>query len=285
MLLQQGQRNDLALPHLEMAATLIASSHPMRPDLVGALGRLQLHTAKAAPQGADRLAMTGVGVGHLKEALALRPHLAKQDPALQRLLAQAQVELQGHRKAPEYDAEWAEGTSWADDPEFAATLAAAGIVAGDGTGTVEWREEGLLEWAEFRDRFRGGRDGTVGRPVLLANATVGWGAHSRLWDKWSLLEKFGGVSAAVRWSVGTRQFGLIEREETLGRYVAAISGALERDGSGEPDGQRERAGMLFGNLCDVEQLDGCSLGLGEAGAADSEWWHPPLMATAGVTNP
>lgn len=225
MLLQQGQRPDLALPHLEKAATLIAPSHPMRPDLLGALGRLQLHTVKSRPQGADRLAMASAGVGHLTEALALRPTLTKQDPALQRLLAQAQAaELEGQRKAPKYDAGWAEGTSWAEDPEFAATLAAAGIVAGDGTGTVERREVGSLEWAEFRDRYRGDRDGTVGRPVLLGNVTVGWGAHGKLWDKPSLLERFGGVSAAVRWSVGTRQFGLIEREETLGRYVAAISG-------------------------------------------------------------
>ena len=43
--------------------------------------------------------------------------------------------------------------------------------------------------------------------------------------------------------------------------------------------------MLFGNLCDVEQLDGCSLGLGEAEAVTAEWWHPPLMAAGGVTNP
>lgn len=58
----------------------------------------------------------------------------------------------------------------------------------------------------------------------------------------------------------------------------------------------ERAGMLFGNLCDVQQLDGCSLGLvedssGQNGDTSKEidspgdWWMPLLMARAGITNP
>ena len=111
----------------------------------------------------------------------------------------------------------------------------------------------------------------------------------------------GGVTAAIRWAVGTRQFGLIERQESLGRYVQAISKALPRPNGAEGGDAAaehvERAGMLFGNLCDVQQLDGCSLGLVEDSPAQDEdtstkemdprgdWWMPLLMARAGITNP
>ena len=119
----------------------------------------------------------------------------------------------------------------------------------------------------------------------------------------------GGVAASIRWAVGTRQFGLIERQDSLGRYVQAISQALPGSNSAKgadtavPTAEHvARAGMLFGNLCDVQQLDGCSLGLAptpvpspSGSAADredaaeddaiGEWWMPPLMARAGITNP
>ena len=81
MLLQQGQRPDLALQHLETAAKHATPRHPMRADIIGALGRLQLHTAKAeqhtVPHRAELLAS---GVSHLRAALQLRPQLAKADP-------------------------------------------------------------------------------------------------------------------------------------------------------------------------------------------------------------
>eukprot|EP01043_Picozoa_sp_COSAG02_P051734 COSAG02_NODE_5482_length_4289_cov_28.142434_4_plen_160_part_00 len=116
----------------------------------------------------------------------------------------------------------------------------------------------------------------------------------------------GGVAASIRWAVGTRQFGLIERRDSLGRYVQAISQALNSPKGTDtavPTAEHvKRAGMLFGNLCDVQQLDGCSLGLAptpvsppsgsaadreDAAKEDSlgEWWMPPLMARAGITNP
>ena len=122
------------------------------------------------------------------------------------------------------------------------------------------------------------------------------------------------MTAAIRWAVGTRQFGIIERQDSLGRYVQTISKGLPSPSDPKDSGvavsaaeQVERAGMLFGNLCDVEQLDGCSLGLGppppsvrttdrddvgeDTGKATKEtetpgdWWMPPLMAQAGITNP
>ena len=306
MLLQQGQRPDLALTHLEAAAKYVAPRHPMRADVVGALGRLELHTAKAEQQAARRAALMASGVDHLHEALELRPQLTKADPMLPRLLAEAESELGGRREAPVFDADWAEGSSWAEDPEFASIVeAAAGISAGAGTGTVERREVGSLGWVEFRDRYRGSGDeagGGVGRPVLLTNATAGWGAHGPAWDKQRLLRRYGGVTAAIRWAVGTRQFGLIERQESLGRYVQTISEALPQVEEGAADGgaggqeQVLRAGMLFGNLCDVEQLDGCSLGLSAPPPPEPEdekekreevpdWWVPELMAEGGITNP
>ena len=116
------------------------------------------------------------------------------------------------------------------------------------------------------------------------------------------------MAASIRWGGGTRQFGLIERRDSLGRYVQAISqalpesiGATSADAAVPAAGHVERAGMLFGNLCDVQQLEGCSLGLApppvppSASAADredaveqdlaGEWWMPPLMSRAGITNP
>lgn len=115
------------------------------------------------------------------------------------------------------------------------------------------------------------------------------------------------MTAAIRWAVGTRQFGLLERQESLGRYVQTISKALtttddskELDPAASSAKHVARAGMLFGNLCDVQQVDGCSLGLVTPSAsspsidedkptegedAAGEWWMPPLMAKAGITNP
>ena len=126
------------------------------------------------------------------------------------------------------------------------------------------------------------------------------------------------MTAAIRWAVGTRQFGIIERQESLGRYVQTISKGLLSPSDAEDSAvavsaaeQVERAGMLFGNLCDVEQVDGCSLGLRpppptaatsvptadgddvveDKGKARTEtetpgdWWMPSLMAQAGITNP
>ena len=285
MLVQQSQQLPLALPHLEQAAEHLPPSHPLRPDALGALGRLELQLAKSEQRPARRAELLRSGIDHVEGALELRPQLAAADPSLPRLLEQSRHELGGSDAlppAPPFDASWAKGSGWARDPALEAALEAAGLDA-EG-GTVERRDASELTWGEFKATFRGEKEGTVGRPLLLTNATAGWAAHGAAWEKPELLRRYGGVSAAVRWAVGTRQFGLIEREESLGRYAQTISSADE-EGDAEPG---PRAGMLFGNLCDVKQLDGCTLGLGsgpEAEDGKAQWWMHAVLAQAGLTNP
>jgi tetratricopeptide (TPR) repeat protein len=194
MLLQQGHRPDLALLHLETAVANVPRRHPMHADILGATGRLELQTAKAEQNSPRRTTLMASGLEHVEAALKARPQLAKSDPMLPRLLAEAQSEVGGRRKAPKFNADWAEGHDWSEDPEFAMELeAVAGITAGEDSGTVERREVGLLDWTEFRDHYRGSgkASGDIGRPVLLMNATAGWTAHGPAWDKHQLLRRYG----------------------------------------------------------------------------------------------
>ena len=197
MLLQRGQRPDLALPHLETAVANVPRRHPMRADIFGALGRLEVHTAKGMEKSPRRGTLMASGLEHLQAALQARPQLAQSDPMLSRMLAEAQSEVGGRRKAPKFNADWAKGYEWVDDPEFAGQLeVVAGISAGAYSGTVERREVDSLEWTEFREHYRGsgGAGGSVGKPVLLVNATAGWGAHGPRWDKEQLLRRYGTLS-------------------------------------------------------------------------------------------
>ena len=135
----------------------------------------------------------------MEGALELRPQLAAADPSLPRLLEQSRHELGGSDAlppAPPFDASWAKGSGWARDPALEAALEAAGLDA-EG-GTVERRDASELTWGEFKATFRGEKEGTVGRPLLLTNATAGWAAHGAAWEKPELLRRYGGVSAAVR---------------------------------------------------------------------------------------
>eukprot|EP01043_Picozoa_sp_COSAG02_P051735 COSAG02_NODE_5482_length_4289_cov_28.142434_5_plen_286_part_00 len=194
MLLQQAQRPDVALSHLKTAAANVHRRHPMYADILGALGRLELQTAKVEQSSPGRVALMASGLQHLEAALKARPQLAKSDPMLPRLLAEAQSEVGGRRKAPKFDADWAKAHDWTDDPEFARELeAVAGITADENSGTVERREIGSLDWTEFREYYRGSSEasGDVGRPVLLMNATAAWTAHGPAWDKHQLLRKYG----------------------------------------------------------------------------------------------
>lgn len=194
MLLQQAQRPDVALSHLKTAAANVPRRHPMYADILGALGRLELQTAKVDQSLPGRATLMASGLQHLETALKARPQLARSDPMLPRLLAEAQSEVGGRRKAPKYNADWAKAHDWTDDPEFARQLeAVAGITAGENSGTVERREIGSLDWTEFREHYRGSGEtsGDVGRPVLLMNATAAWTAHGPAWDKHQLLRRYG----------------------------------------------------------------------------------------------
>lgn len=206
MLLQQGQRHDLALPHLEAALTSVPRRHPMHADILGASGRLEIITARGEQMGSRRTTLMASGLEHLRAALQTRPELAKSDPMLSRLLTEAEAEVRGRRRAPTFDAAWAKGHNWMDDPEFASELeAVVGITASEDSGTVERREIGSLQWDEFRERYRGSGEagGSVGRPVLLTNATAGWSAHGPEWDKHRLLQRYGNAPLSTTLSCET----------------------------------------------------------------------------------
>eukprot|EP01052_Picozoa_sp_SAG31_P021561 SAG31_NODE_1674_length_7560_cov_2.804852_3_plen_299_part_00 len=85
---------------------------------------------------------------------------------------------------------------------------------------------------------------SVSEPVVIKNV---W-TRPPFWDsKEAFLMHYGNIRVPIRWPMGTRQLGLLERLDTIRSYANAMN-------------RESRAGMVFGSPCGVSKSVLCSLG-------------------------
>eukprot|EP01052_Picozoa_sp_SAG31_P001417 SAG31_NODE_48_length_30945_cov_16.254263_17_plen_313_part_00 len=118
----------------------------------------------------------------------------------------------------------------------------------------------------FLQQFHDGADGLAGEPMVIRQV---WVPPKSWQNKGSFLQAFGSVSVPVRWPMGARQLGLIEREASLSSFVEDTASANSRSGI---------AGIVFANPCDTTRSRLCRLDRGEIAA------HPGLQPHANLSS-
>lgn len=125
-------------------------------------------------------------------------------------------------------------STWQNDAEFYAMLEPTGVLH----NTVKTFISDTSS-AEIDRYFKNG----AGEPVVVKNA---WTPPAVWRSKEAFLKEFGSVRVIIRWPMGTRQLGLLERLDSIGSYVEAMNHDLD-------------AGMVFGSPCAVSRSVLCGL--------------------------
>eukprot|EP01051_Picozoa_sp_SAG22_P025287 SAG22_NODE_7421_length_741_cov_1.327103_1_plen_190_part_10 len=123
-------------------------------------------------------------------------------------------------------------TNWPEDDDFYALLEATGVLE----NTVFTSS---ADGAAIDKHFKNG----AGQPVVIKRA---WTPPPSWASKEAFLQAFGSVRVPIRWPIGTRPLGLLERLDSIKNYVGAMN--LEPS-----------AGMVFGSPCSVTRSVLCTL--------------------------